>query len=484
MDKVYARINWENEPSIRTPINEINLNKMDYAVDELDNRVIELDNTKAPKSDMLLSVKGVSYNTETGVFTFTWWNGTTLNVDLNIEKIPVSFSMSETGIITMTTTDGTEYICDVASLIKAYIFEDSNQIAFTVNTSEDGIYHVTGKIKSGSITEEMLEPGILGKIANAQGYAEIASQKAENAEAYATLSKSYAVGGTGTREGEDADNAKYYAEQAKAVANIDIATTEKVGIVKPDGTSVTVDPDGTIHAQTGTNIEKLSDIGDVNIQNPQDKQALVYNSETQTWENGQGSVSPIDNLTSDSTTEPLSANQGRVLNNQKLQKEVISDEWNFSITYAVGQYCIHNNILWKCLVANTNTEPTEGTHWTKVSVANEITSLNSSLIEKNKWIEVLSASPLKNTTYTFSQSLDNFSSFAIGLEVPDGIRFFEFPIEYANGTKKLFISTNLGDTTTYYAGSLKTIVSKNDIVLSDTRINSFLYCNICVYGIK
>ena len=57
----------------------------------------------------------------------------------------------------------------------------------------------------------------------------------------------------------------------------------------------------------------------------------------------------------------------------------ISDEWNPLITYAVGQYCIHNNILWKCLVANTNTEPTEGTHWTKVSVANEITSLNSSL---------------------------------------------------------------------------------------------------------
>ena len=61
----------------------------------------------------------------------------------------------------------------------------------------------------------------------------------------------------------------------------------------------------------------------------------------------------------------------------------ISDEWNPLITYAVGQYCIHNNILWKCLVANTNTESTEGTHWTKVSVANEITSLNSSLTAEN-----------------------------------------------------------------------------------------------------
>lgn len=206
-----------------------------------------------------------------------------------------------------------------------------------------------------------------------------ARNSADIAQSNAALSKSYAVGGTGTREGEDTDNSKYYYEQAKAVSNVDVATTERAGIVKPDGTSVTVDPDGTIHAKTGTNIEALSDIGDVNIQNPQDKQALVYDSATKKWKNGEGSVSPIDNLTSNSTTEPLSANQGRVLNNQKLEKEVISDEWNASTTYAVGQYCIHNNILWKCLVANTNIEPTEGTHWKKVSVANEIASVNSSL---------------------------------------------------------------------------------------------------------
>lgn len=37
-------------------------------------------------------------------------------------------------------------------------------------------------------------------------------------EDYAILSKSYAVGGTGTREGEDVDNAKYYYEQAKYIS--------------------------------------------------------------------------------------------------------------------------------------------------------------------------------------------------------------------------------------------------------------------------
>ena len=43
MGKVYQRINWENIPSEKTPIDEINLNKMDKAIDDLDDRVVSLD---------------------------------------------------------------------------------------------------------------------------------------------------------------------------------------------------------------------------------------------------------------------------------------------------------------------------------------------------------------------------------------------------------------------------------------------------------
>lgn len=42
MQKVYQRINWENDPSTNTPINEDNLNKMDYAIDQIDERVVQL----------------------------------------------------------------------------------------------------------------------------------------------------------------------------------------------------------------------------------------------------------------------------------------------------------------------------------------------------------------------------------------------------------------------------------------------------------
>ena len=46
--------------------------------------------------------------------------------------------------------------------------------------------------------------------------ANLASSSATTAVNNATLSKSYAVGGTGTRTGENKDNSKYYSEQSKA----------------------------------------------------------------------------------------------------------------------------------------------------------------------------------------------------------------------------------------------------------------------------
>lgn len=49
-------------------------------------------------------------------------------------------------------------------------------------------------------------------------------------------------------------------------------------------------------------------------------------------------------------------------------KSLISDAWNSTTTYAVGDYCIFSNSLWKCLVQNSNTAPSESANWTKVSI--------------------------------------------------------------------------------------------------------------------
>ncbi len=61
----------------------------------------------------------------------------------------------------------------------------------------------------------------------------------------------------------------------------------------------------------------------------------------------------------------------------------VSDAWDSGTTYAVGDYCIYNNTLWKCLTANTATTPTEGSDWTAKTVGEELGSLNSELTDLN-----------------------------------------------------------------------------------------------------
>lgn len=264
MEKAFTRVNWENTPSMATPLNEDNLNEGDAALDTIDDRVIVLDTTKANQSDLLQSVKTITYDTTTGVFVFTWWNGTTLNVDLNIEKIPVTFSMDANGIITMTTADGSTYTADVGSLIKQYSFVDSSEIDFTVTVdAQTGDKSVTAEIKDGSITGQKLQPNYLADITTqaqqASSSANSASGSATNAHNDALLAQSYAVGTNGVvRTGDATDNSKYYKEQAEqaaadaqAAAHVSTMTLSTNGIGRPDGTTITVDANGVFTATSG-----------------------------------------------------------------------------------------------------------------------------------------------------------------------------------------------------------------------------------------
>lgn len=47
MEKLYKKIGWKNRPNLATPLGATNLNKIDEALDGLDNRTIELDEQRA-----------------------------------------------------------------------------------------------------------------------------------------------------------------------------------------------------------------------------------------------------------------------------------------------------------------------------------------------------------------------------------------------------------------------------------------------------
>lgn len=257
MNKLYTRIVWENFPSEKTALNESNLNRMDLAIDSIDNRLVDMDAVKVNKEVANSLVQSWSMDESTGIITITHLDGSKDMFDLNIEKIPVNFELSDNGILTMTTDDGTQYTANIGAMIPVLTFEDSEEIAVSVTgTGVNKTYSFS--IKAGSVTEDKLQPNFLADVkteaAKAQASQSAAAQSASDASSSATLAESYTHGGTGAREGEETDNAKYYMEQAKAVSAVDIATTEKAGIVKPDGTTITVDTDGTIHGSSSVDL--------------------------------------------------------------------------------------------------------------------------------------------------------------------------------------------------------------------------------------
>lgn len=345
LNKLYRRINWENYPSEKTPLNESNMNKMDAALDDLDNRVISQDATKANKTSLNNLISDWTMDENTGIITITRFDGSNIMFDLNIEKIPVDFRLSDDGIITMTTDDGTSFSANIGAMIPVLTFNDSDTIAVSVTgTGVNKTYSFS--IKNGSVTDDMLQPNYLADIqtaagqasgaaseavqsaasaassassalsskesaensatsaagsaesaqgnkesaeasalaagnsataaqqsaesaaasassaassassaisskeasadseSNAQRYSTLAEQNASTATDKATLAKSYAVGGTGTRAGEDTDNAMYYMSQAKAQTG-DIPT--KLSQLENDSGFVTIAVDNLIN---------------------------------------------------------------------------------------------------------------------------------------------------------------------------------------------------------------------------------------------
>ena len=78
-----------------------------------------------------------------------------------------------------------------------------------------------------------------GSASQAQSSAAAAAQSAASVDGINKTAQSWAVGGTGTRPGEDTDNAKYWAQQAQAVAGGDFATkVEAQGYVSTHNQSV------------------------------------------------------------------------------------------------------------------------------------------------------------------------------------------------------------------------------------------------------
>lgn len=215
MQKSYTRINWENYPSENTPLNETNLNRIDYATNEIDNRVIELDTSKANATELSRLIKNIGVDEKTGVITITYYNNTTSTIQTTLNKIAVNFRYDfNTQNLLLTLNDGTVASISLADLIQINEFDDTPTVDFTVTNGR-----VSAIVPLGSIGDEHLRTNYLADIRVAEANA---AASETNSDARALDSEAWAVGQRDGANVLDTDptynnNSKYYSQVASTL---------------------------------------------------------------------------------------------------------------------------------------------------------------------------------------------------------------------------------------------------------------------------
>lgn len=227
--KLFSNFVWKNKPDTSTPLGQTLLNRINTALNGVDDRVITLNAEKANLDDLNGSIVNVSLNSSNGVFTFTKYDGTTFTINTALEEVVTNwrFDYASQSLV-LTLSDGTTQSVDLSSLITQYEFLNTPTITFVITDGKVQAY-----IAPNSITDQMLQKNYLADITTQANTAVAASQSALESQVSAENDASVAETSADSALAS-AIRAEAAAERAEAVSGIDIATTEKVGIVKPD----------------------------------------------------------------------------------------------------------------------------------------------------------------------------------------------------------------------------------------------------------
>ena len=267
MEKSYFPYTWKDKPSIESPINSVNLNHIESGINELDNRIVVLSKDKAEKTELANVFINFEFNENSGVMTFTRFDGSKVEKDTAMEKIALNCYLEGDNFV-LELADGSKQTVSLSKFIDTYTFKSTDVIRMNVNGKE-----VSADIPDGKITLEKLEATVMSAIRQyvldaqtAKGVAEQAASTAQgwaiggesfeknNAKYFSDQSKRYAVGGV--EDGDEADNAQYYCEEARKAAE------QAAGSAGFDGTAASVSAVDT-HDLTGAGVGKKSTVQDL-----------------------------------------------------------------------------------------------------------------------------------------------------------------------------------------------------------------------------
>lgn len=203
----YYITDWQNEPSQKTAINRTNLLKMENGIKEADNRIVHIDANKADKSMVSALVRDITVDTDTGILTVTYQNGSVKTYDLDIEKVVVNFDITDDDKLVLTLADGTQKIIDLTRFV--YSVDSTPTISMKILNRT-----ITAEIVDGSVTMSKLDSAIQTEFRQYM----LDTQSARDAALqYQKFAKRYTLGDPDF-PGSETDNAKFYYGQVKADA--------------------------------------------------------------------------------------------------------------------------------------------------------------------------------------------------------------------------------------------------------------------------
>jgi|GEM_PF-2863558 len=325
-NKLFSFFTWKNRPDTSTPLGQTLLNRLNTALNGIDDRVVTLNAEKASTEDLNGSIVNVSLNSSTGVFTFTKYDGTTFTINTALEEVVTNFVYDyATQSLVLTLADGTTQNIDLSALITQYEFTSSATILFTVGT--DG--KVTANIKPNSITDQMLQTNYLADITTQANTAVSASQSALESQSLAEQSAEEAK--------EQADRAESAADRAESVVGFTIDTTLSTESTNPIANKAVAVEFGKYLPKEGGKIK-----GDVTQEKDRDSAISKYlkntNRTIREYVDGSGNYKVYDETNSKdiivSTADGTNAFNGTASGNLSNKGGIV----NGNITLDAGSY--------------------------------------------------------------------------------------------------------------------------------------------------
>ena len=297
-----------------------------YTIAQTDSRLLlKFDDANA--QDL---VKTVNIDRQTGVFTVTKYDGTVETWDTAIEKVAIDAKLDGTDFV-LTLVDGTEQRVSLSAFVDTYNFitSDTIQVIETVGNSSK-IY--TLNLRQGSVKTEMMDTQLLttitGYVESASASAARAARSAESAltsKQDAVSSAAAALTSEHNAAQSEANALLYKTAAEESAASVETSATEAAESAKSALASKTAAANSATAALSSETKAKASETAALTSQTSAASSADRAEEAAKRAENIAGlevvvKSDIINDLTSGGVEKVLSAEQGKILQTNKVDK--------------------------------------------------------------------------------------------------------------------------------------------------------------------